>query len=155
MATQSNTISFGSSTVSNPTDVAAKKMQAEELAISKLLATHKAETNNDTNSYAGYGKGLKAFMKAIDLIEQIGEDWAYEMLWQYFVDNKDGSCKEEKSFKGAMVVQDELGTYAAVANLFRHYTMNYPSNVLEAAYVRETKNPKLVLWVEAKAASLN
>lgn len=151
MSTQSNTISFGAPSATPAVDVKAKQIETETSTINKLFEIHRTQTVNDLNSYKGYGEGLRAFMKAIDLILKINQDWAYELLWKYYEDNKNGSCLEEKCFKGAVVVKDDLNTYAAINSLLRHYTMGYSSNVTERAYVNMTGSADLVLWVEKKA----
>lgn len=154
MATDaSNTITFGSQTPTiSDADKKASVVSSEAASIRKLLEVHRVQSTNDRNTTKGYSTGLQSFKRAIDMILKINEDWAFQILWDYFLANNagNGSTSEGRVFRGGLNDYADIDKYATLYNLFRSCTLNYYSVITEDACVKRIGNANIVIWAISK-----
>lgn len=143
-----NTVSVGSSTpAENTVQVQAPVTHPGEEAIKVLLAQYADIENKPGLDSSVYANGLVAFSKAVNLIIRSKATWAYELLWDFFVEHQNDAVREQEGLKGIDTVAIDTTRIAAVFNLFRFKTTGISLPPQPDYYISAVGDLDIVLWV--------
>lgn len=143
----SNTISVGTDSPSNTTQVQSPVTHPGQEAISKLLEQYAEIENKPGLDSRVYAKAIVLLDKAVTMIIRTKATWAYELLWDFFKAHANDAVREQEGLKGIDAVQIDPTRAIAVFNLFRFKTTGISLPPQPDYYIAAVGDLNIVLWV--------
>lgn len=144
---QNNTTTVGeSANSSNTTNVEKQQTFPGQDTINSLLEVYRSKQSITGASTDTYVEGINSFGKAINLIIKKNDPWAFQLLWNFFINNRDGMCQDQIALKGIDSVSFGRDRIVWTYLLFRGMTTGRNMVMSPGPYIDKIKNVDIVEW---------